>query len=106
MKFEIPTFLLFLGIIASSTLICKPEFTNRENKSCTFCHVTGTSKELNDAGKYYEGHDRSLEGYKPAKLRLAVVYVPRYWKYVLKRAIRLRHRAVLAQSLRVISLTA
>ena len=68
MKFVIPTFVLFLGIVANSNFsYAKPEYTKKEKKGCTFCHVSAKSKELNDAGKYYKEHDHSLEGYKPPK---------------------------------------
>jgi len=68
MKFVIPVFVLFLGIVANSTFSsAKPEYTKKEKKGCTFCHVSAKSKELNDAGKYYKEHDHSLEGYKPPK---------------------------------------
>ena len=56
MKFVIPVFVLFLGIVANSTLsYAKPEYTKKEKKGCTFCHVSAKSKELNDAGKYVKG---------------------------------------------------
>lgn len=45
----------------------KPEYTKKEKKSCTYCHVSASSKELNDAGKYYAAHDHSLEGYEEKK---------------------------------------
>ncbi len=45
----------------------KPEYSKKEGKPCTFCHVKAGSKELNDAGKYYKEHNHSLEGYKPAE---------------------------------------
>jgi hypothetical protein len=68
MKFVIPVFVLCLGIVANSTLsYARPEYTKKEKKACTFCHVTAKSKELNDAGKYYKEHDHSLEGYQPKK---------------------------------------
>lgn len=68
MKLVIPAFVLFLGIIATSTFSsAKPEYTKKEKKGCSFCHVSSSSKELNDAGKYYKEHDHSLEGYKVAK---------------------------------------
>ena len=68
MKFVIPAFVLFLGIVANSTLsYAKPEYTKKEKKPCTFCHVSGNSKELNEARKYYKKHDHSLEGYQPKK---------------------------------------
>ena len=43
----------------------KPEYSKKEKKGCTFCHVTMGKPELNDAGNYYQDHDHSLEGYKP-----------------------------------------
>ena len=61
MKLVVPVFDLLLGIVANSTLsYAKPEYTKKEKKGCTFCHVSG-SKELNDAGKYYKEHDHSLK---------------------------------------------
>jgi len=42
----------------------KPEYTKKEGKACTFCHVKMGSKDLNDAGKYYQQHNHSLEGYQ------------------------------------------
>lgn len=45
----------------------KPEYTKKEKKGCTYCHVAANSKELNDAGKYYAAHDHSLEGYEEKK---------------------------------------
>jgi hypothetical protein len=68
MKYAIPAFILLAGVVVSSTLsYAKPEYTKKEKKGCTFCHVTAKSKELNDAGKYYKDHDHSLEGYQPKK---------------------------------------
>lgn len=42
----------------------KPEYTKKEGKACTFCHVKMGSKDLNDAGKYYQDHNHSLDGFK------------------------------------------
>ena len=44
----------------------KPEYTKTEKKACAFCHVDSKTKpkELTDAGKYYQEHNHSLEGYK------------------------------------------
>jgi len=64
MKIAIPAFVLLLGALVCSTLSYgKPEYTKKEKKACTYCHVSAKSKELNDAGKYYKDHDHSLEGY-------------------------------------------
>jgi len=42
----------------------KAEYSKKEQKACTFCHVKAGSKDLNDAGRYYQEHNHSLEGYK------------------------------------------
>jgi len=66
MKFVIPALVLLFGILTCSTLsFAKPEYTKKEKKGCTYCHVTAKSKELNDAGQYYKDHNNSLEGYQP-----------------------------------------
>ena len=43
----------------------KAEYSKKEKKGCTFCHVAMGKPDLNDAGKYYKDHDHSLEGYAP-----------------------------------------
>ncbi len=66
MKFAIPGLVLLLGVLVNSTISsAKPEYTKKEKKGCTFCHVSAGSKDLNDTGQYYKDHDHSLEGYKP-----------------------------------------
>jgi anaerobic selenocysteine-containing dehydrogenase len=59
---------LFVAAIASGFFLtiaqAKPEYSKKEKKSCTFCHVKVGSKELTAAGKYYKEHDHSLKGYK------------------------------------------
>lgn len=66
MKFAIPAFVLLLGAMVGTSLSYgKAEYTKKEKKGCTYCHVKANSKELNDAGKYYKEHDHSLEGYQP-----------------------------------------
>ena len=66
MKFILPAVVLLLGVVACSELsYAKPEYTKKEKKACTFCHVSAKSKELNEAGKYYKEHNHSLEGYEP-----------------------------------------
>jgi hypothetical protein len=66
MKFAIPGLVLLLGVLVNSTISsAKPEYSKKEKKGCTFCHVSAKSKDLNDTGQYYKDHDHSLEGYKP-----------------------------------------
>jgi hypothetical protein len=59
---------LFVAAIASAFFLtiaqAKPEYSKKEKKGCTFCHVKMGSKDLTAAGKYYKEHDHSLEGYK------------------------------------------
>lgn len=67
LKVVFPTLALAAGLAISAKLSeAKPEYTKKEKKACTFCHVDAKAKpkELNAAGKYYKEHD-SLEGYKP-----------------------------------------
>ena len=55
------------GLMVSSSLSqAKPEYTKKEKKACTYCHVDAQKapKELNAAGKYYKEHD-SLAGFQP-----------------------------------------
>lgn len=60
--------ILIASAIISGTLFtlaaAKMEYSKKEGKKCTSCHVKMGSKELNDAGKYYKEHNHSLEGYK------------------------------------------
>jgi len=42
----------------------KPDYTRRTSKDCEFCHPP-KSRELNEAGKYFQEHKNSLVGYTP-----------------------------------------
>jgi len=67
-RFIIPGIVVTAGLLLTvSTGSAKPDYTKKEKKGCTYCHVAANSKELNDAGKYYAAHDHSLEGYQPKK---------------------------------------
>ena len=66
LRIVLPVVILFGGLLASSTLsFAKPDYTKKEKKACTYCHISQGSKELNEAGKYYAEHGQSLEGYQP-----------------------------------------
>jgi hypothetical protein len=60
--------ILLASAVISGTLLtlatAKMEYSKKEGKKCTFCHVKMGSKELNDGGKYYKEHNNSLDGYK------------------------------------------
>ncbi len=68
------------ALLAARFLVCTtasygtPDYAKKEKKGCNFCHskVAPTDKELmkkslTDAGKYYQSHDHSLEGYAADK---------------------------------------
>jgi hypothetical protein len=66
LKLALPGAILAAGtLVVTTTSYAKPEYTKKEGKTCTFCHVKAGSKDLNDAGKYYKEHNHSLQGYKP-----------------------------------------
>ncbi len=65
LRISIPAMVLALGFtLSTTTSFAKVEYSKKEKKGCTFCHVKAGSKDLNDAGKYYKDHSHSLEGYK------------------------------------------
>ncbi len=60
-----------LGVLAGGLWIgltpsyAKPEYTKKESKACTYCHPSAKeTKQLTEAGKYYQEHKGSLEGYQ------------------------------------------
>ncbi len=64
LKIALPAMILGAGMLVCTTATYgKPEYTKKEKKACTFCHTAANSKDLNDAGKYYQEH-KSLDGYK------------------------------------------
>jgi len=65
-KLACPAVIAVLGIfLLTPSSDAKVEYSKKEKKSCVFCHTKMGSKELNEAGKYYQEHKHSLEGYKP-----------------------------------------
>lgn len=62
LKYFLASGILLAGIILSSSVsFGKPEYSKKEKKPCTACHVKNGAKELNDAGNFYKEH-KSLEG--------------------------------------------
>ena len=52
-----------IAIFASSpALMGIPEYAQKEDKKCEFCHTAVGKPDLNGAGKYYKEH-HTLEGY-------------------------------------------
>lgn len=72
-KVALPAILLSAGFILCTTASYgKAEYAKKEKKACTFCHGKMEAKEampknLTAAGKYYQSHDHSLEGYTEKK---------------------------------------
>lgn len=62
LKSALPLSVLCAGLAISTSLsFGKVEYTKKEKKGCTVCHVKANSKELNDVGKCYE-KNKSLQG--------------------------------------------
>ncbi len=60
--------IVIISVWGISLSHAKPEFSKKESKACTYCHVKTGQKELNDAGKCYAKNNHSLKGCKaPAK---------------------------------------
>ena len=60
-----PLGILVLGMmLVPENTPAKPDYTRRTKKDCEFCHPPN-SRDINDAGRYYQEHKNSLEGYKP-----------------------------------------
>jgi hypothetical protein len=69
LKVALPAAILLGGFLVCSTAsFGKPEYTKKEKKTCSYCHVDSKAKpkELTDAGKYYSEH-KSLDGYVEKK---------------------------------------
>jgi hypothetical protein len=61
-------------LLCTTASYATQEYAKKEKKGCNTCHskVAPTDKELmkkslTDAGKYYQSHNHSLEGYKEEK---------------------------------------
>jgi hypothetical protein len=63
-----PTIVLIGGLmISTGASLGKVEYTKKEKKPCTTCHVKANSKELNDVGKCYKENNHSLKGCESKK---------------------------------------
>ncbi len=62
-RFFVSSLVLIGGLtILISASFGKVEYTKKEKKPCTTCHVKASSKELNEVGKCYQENNHSLEG--------------------------------------------
>jgi hypothetical protein len=62
-----------LALLASPFAVGTPEYSKKEEKSCTFCHTALGKPDLNEAGKYYKDHDHSLKGFEEKKKPAPVI---------------------------------
>jgi hypothetical protein len=66
-QFLIPAGILISSLLLTTALsVAKPEYTKKEKKACTICHVAQAKKDLNDVGKCYETK-KSLDTCEPKK---------------------------------------
>ncbi len=62
MRFVAPVMVLAAGFMINTTLSYgKSEYTKKEKKACSVCHVTGNMKQLTEVGKCYQ-KAKSLQG--------------------------------------------
>ena len=62
LKIALPSLIVSSGLmITTSVSFGKPEYTKKEKKGCTACHVAQGKKDLNDVGNCY-AKNHSLEG--------------------------------------------
>jgi len=70
LKLFVPAGLLLAGFLVCTTAsFGTQDYAKKEKKACTFCHAKVEAKDnmpknLTEAGKYYQSHDHSLEGFK------------------------------------------
>ena len=63
----IPAGILVSSLFLTAALsVAKPEYTKKEKKGCTTCHVAVAKKDLNDVGKCYETK-KALDTCEPKK---------------------------------------
>jgi hypothetical protein len=57
--------LTFAAFLIPATALATPEYSRRTGKECNYCHPPNNF-HLNEAGKYYKDHGKSLRGYVPS----------------------------------------
>lgn len=72
MKIALPIMLGAGFLLCTAVSNATPEYSKKEKKTCTFCHAKVEAKDampknLTAAGKYYQSHNHSLEGYTEKK---------------------------------------
>lgn len=67
LKIAVPSAVVLGGLMVTSLSFGKAEYTKKEKKGCTYCHVAQGKKEVNETGKCYAEHNHSLEGCEPKK---------------------------------------
>jgi hypothetical protein len=57
--------LAFAALLLAASAFANPEYSRRTGKECNYCHPPKNFR-LNEAGKYYRDHGKSLKGYVPS----------------------------------------
>lgn len=63
---KLSALIVSVSLLMLNTGGAKMEFSKKEGKACTFCHVKAGSKDLNNAGKFYK-EKGTLKGYEEKK---------------------------------------
>jgi hypothetical protein len=74
-RIALPAAILLGGFLLCTTAsFGTAEYTSKTKKACKYCHTQtvlkkgdAKAKELTDAGKYFESHNKSLDGYVEKK---------------------------------------
>ena len=65
LRFVLPASIALAGFLLPTMMVqAKPEYSKKEKKGCTYCHIAQGKKELNPAGDYYK-EKHTLEGFAP-----------------------------------------
>jgi hypothetical protein len=57
--------LTIAALLIPANALATPEYSRRTGKECNYCHPPNNF-HLNEAGKYYKDHGKSLRGYMPS----------------------------------------
>jgi cytochrome c553 len=65
---QVTAVVAILAAFGATQLQAKAEYTKKEGKACTVCHVKTGSKDLNDVGKCYE-KSKTIKGCEAPKAK-------------------------------------
>jgi len=90
LKLALPATIMMMGfLLCTSATYGIPEYAKKEKKACSFCHSEAVAdkaamaRNQTDAGKYYKGHNHSLDGFTAPSGRIARTIDPSKVKFLL-----------------------